>query len=354
MSAAIIGTGTHLPDRIVTNEALAPLLDLDPAQIFKSSGIRARHWVPEKATTSSLAAEALDNALKDAAVAVEQIDYLILGTMTPDRFVPGSAPAVQNALKLAEIPCLDIRAACCNTLYGLQLARSLVDSGTANCVALCFAELQSPFLDLSPQAGTLSMLFGDGASALIIAGADSVAPAQTRKGLALQVVDVLLQTNGQYVDDLGIRCPGTEFGNVNTHPVTENGKDYAPKMNGQSVILQASRRMVAACKALLESNDLLPNDVRWIVPHQANANLLSQVARGLGLSANDDRVISVLAESGNTSSASMGIALDTLRRSNHLALGDLVLLPAFAAGFTWGAGLCRAVNQLTGVTIERP
>jgi 3-oxoacyl-[acyl-carrier-protein] synthase-3 len=183
------------------------------------------------------------------------------------------------------------------------------------------------------------MLFGDGASAWIVSEADS-----SRKALVLQVIDVLLQTNGQYVDDLGIRCPGTEFGNVNTHSVSEYANDYAPTMNGQSVILQASRRIVASCKAILERNNLTANDVRWIVPHQANANLLAQVARGLGLPSNDDRVISVLAETGKTSSASMGIALNALRRSNRIAVGDLLLLPAFAAGFTWGAALCRAME----------
>ncbi len=112
---------------------------------------------------------------------------------------------------------------------------------------------------------------------------------------------------------------------------------------GQSVILQAARRIVASSKALLERNNLKADDIQWIVPHQANANLLAQIARGLGLPRNDDRVISVLAESGNTSSASMGIALDSLRRSDRIKVGDLLLLPAFAAGFTWGAALCRAI-----------
>jgi 3-oxoacyl-[acyl-carrier-protein] synthase-3 len=115
-------------------------------------------------------------------------------------------------------------------------------------------------------------------------------------------------------------------------------------MNGQSVILQASRRLVAASREVLERNKLLASDVRWVVPHQANANLLAQVARGLGFAANDNRMISVLEETGNTSSASMGIALDKLRRSGKIAAGDNLLMPAFAAGFTWGAALCRATG----------
>ncbi|HEX3145020.1 MAG TPA: 3-oxoacyl-[acyl-carrier-protein] synthase III C-terminal domain-containing protein [Pyrinomonadaceae bacterium] len=261
--------------------------------------------------------------------------------MTPDRFIPGGAPAIQHALGLQEIPALDIRAACANTLYALQLARALIQSNIANHVAVCLAEVQSPFLDLSPPAATLSMLFGDGAAALIVSGRDPT----VRKGAIappLKILDVFLATNGEYVDDLGIRCPGTEFGNSRSHDPNDFPSDYLPRMNGQSVILQASRRMVSACQTVLERHELSANDVRWVVPHQANANLLAQVARGLGLSQDACEVISVLEESGNTSSASMGIALDTLRHSGKIDGGDYVLLPAFAAGFTWGAALCQA------------
>jgi 3-oxoacyl-[acyl-carrier-protein] synthase-3 len=116
-------------------------------------------------------------------------------------------------------------------------------------------------------------------------------------------------------------------------------------MNGQAVILQASRRSVAACRTVLERNSLTANEIQWVVPHQANANLLAQVARSLGFDTSDGRMISVLEDSGNTSSASMGIALDSLRRSDRIKPGDLLLLPAFAAGFTWGAALCRAALE---------
>src|SRR4051812_32246313 len=159
MDGFVIGSGTCLPDFVVTNEDLAPRLGLQPEQIFKSSGIRSRRWVDVKATTSSLAAEALRRALDDARLSPDDIDFLIVGTMTPDRFVPGSASSIQHALGLREIPALDIRAACCNALYALQLARALIQSNIANHVAVCLAEVQSPFLDLSPPAATLSMLF---------------------------------------------------------------------------------------------------------------------------------------------------------------------------------------------------
>jgi 3-oxoacyl-[acyl-carrier-protein] synthase III len=335
VTAYITGSGMYAPEQSVTNEELAGRLGLEAEQIFKSSGIRRRRWAAQGTTTSSLAAEALRLALDGAGLKAEDVDYLIFGTMTPDRFIPGSSPAVQKALGLREVPCLDIRAACCNALYGLQVARALVESGAARRVALCLAEVQSAFLDLSPASGTTSMLFGDGASALVVSG-------EKTEG-ALEILDIHVATDGAYVDDLGVRCPGTEFGTARTYPPAEHAEDFAARMVGQSVILQASRKIVAACQTVLERNNLQAADVRWMVPHQANANLLAQVARGLKFQTAEGGVISVLEDYGNTSSASMGIALDALRRSGRVQPGERLLLPAFGAGFTWGAGLCQAV-----------
>ena len=340
MSVFVRGSGSHVPERAVSNEELAPRLGLDPEWIFKASGIRARRWAARGETAGSLGARALRAALEDSSLDAGEVDYLVFGTMTPDRFIPGSSYAVQRELGLGEIPCLDIRATCCNALYGLQLARALVASGAARNVAVCLAEVQSPWLKLTPEAGTISMLFGDGASAFVVSGEASAG--------ALEVLDVLLASNGAFVDDLGVRRPGTEFGAVLDEGAADEGAgeearaDFHPRMNGQAVILHASRRMTAASRAVLERNGAGAGDVRWVVPHQANANLLAQVARGLGFQ-REGGVVSVLEQFGNTSSASMGIALDTLRRSGGLSAGDLVLLPAFGAGFTWGAGLCRAV-----------
>jgi 3-oxoacyl-[acyl-carrier-protein] synthase-3 len=329
----------HLPERVVANEELAERLGLTPEQIFKSSGIRRRRWADEGTRTSQLASQALRAALSDARLEAAQVDYLLMGTMTPDRFIPGSAPAVQAELGLGEIPCLDIRATCCNALYGMQLARSLVQSGAARHVAICLAEIQSAWLDLSPASGTISMLFGDGASAIVVSGEEDVAEDE---GGALEILDLLVATDGAYVDDLGVRRPGTEFGVFARGGGEEEQADARARMVGQSVILQASRKMVAACQAVLERNGLTVEDVRWIVPHQANANLLAQVARGLRFQTERGGVVSLLEEFGNTSSASMGLALDHLRREGLIQRGDYLLLPAFGAGFTWGAGLCRA------------
>jgi 3-oxoacyl-[acyl-carrier-protein] synthase-3 len=175
------------------------------------------------------------------------------------------------------------------------------------------------------------MLFGDGASALIVSGDTS--------SNSLEVIDIALATDGGYVDDLGVRGPGTEFGTAASG--NENSK---PRMVGQSVILNASRKIMAACQDVLKRNSLQVADIRWLVPHQANANLLAQIARGLHFPVENGGLISVLEDLGNTSSASMGIALDSLRRSARIGPGDYLLLPAFGAGFSWGAGLCRATS----------
>jgi 3-oxoacyl-[acyl-carrier-protein] synthase-3 len=330
-SIYIIGTGAYLPERVVENEELASKLGLSPEQMFKASGISRRRWASAGIRTSALAAQALAAALDDAKLSPGEIDYLIMGTMTPDRFIPGSATAVQTAASLGQIPCLDIRAACCNSIYAMQLARGLVISGVASNIAVSLAEVQSPWLDLSPESGTISMLFGDGAAALIIS-------ASARAG-AFEVLDVQVASDGQFVDDLGLRRPGTEFGLHTVESYSVEKRDWFPRMAGQSVILQASRRMIASCRAVLERQRLEIKDVRWLVPHQANANLITQVGRGLGFAG---EVVSVIEDTGNTSSASMGIALDALRRSKRVEAGDYILMPAFGVGFTWGAALCRA------------
>jgi 3-oxoacyl-[acyl-carrier-protein] synthase-3 len=332
LTVFITGTGSAVPQRVVTNEELAAKLGLAAEQIFKSTGIRRRRWAQTGTLTSELASEALLQAIDDAELTPPDVEYLILGTMTPDRFIPGSASALQKKAGLGQIPCLDIRVACCNALYAMQLASALIKSGVANNVAVSLAEIQSVWLDLSPSSGAISMLFGDGASAYIVA-------AEGHRS-SLEILDVLLGTDGAYVDDLCVRSPGTEFGTSIASDGAAQFEDYQAHMRGQSVILQAGRRMTSACQAVLQRNRLTIEDVRWIVPHQANANLLAQLGRSLGFPY--DGIISVIEEFGNTSSASMGIALDTLRRSQRIQDGDYLLLPAFGAGFTWGAGLCRA------------
>ncbi len=334
MQTYIRGSGKSLPERIISNKDIADKLGLDSDYIFELSGIRQRRWASPDDKTSDLAIASLKLALEDALLTSKDIDYLLFGTMTPDRFIPGSASAVQKNLELREIPCLDIRAACCNALYGMQIASALIKSGIARNVALCLSEIQSSWLEQSEQGGKISMLFGDGASSLIISSHP--------KKASIEILDILLSTDGKYIDDLGIRCPGSEFG-LNIDEDFSNEADFKPQMNGRSVILQASKKITSACQQILTRNKVGIEEVRWMVPHQANSNLLDMIKKNLKFTGKDQTVISVIEDYGNTSSASMGIALDHLRRSNEIQTGEFILMPAFGTGFTWGAALCRAL-----------
>jgi len=327
----VVGTGSFLPNRNVSNSDLAEMLNDDAESIFGKTGIRNRRWADSGTTTTELAAEAVLSALADAGLKTTDLDYLIVGTMTPDRFIPGDGGIVQSRLGLNAIPCLDIRNACCNGLYGLQLGSALIGTEKVEHLAICCSEIQSRYLNLQPVASNISMLFGDAASCIILA------PKPT-KG-ALRVLDVIIHSDGQYADALGVRSPGVAFENP-------GAEDYLPRMDGRTVITHALRSLEQIILELLSRNALSNNDVEWVVPHQANANLFRELARRLDYPL--DRIVSVIEETGNTSSASMGLALDHLRRTNTLSEGALIVLPAFAAGFSWGAALLQAVHPGEG------
>jgi 3-oxoacyl-[acyl-carrier-protein] synthase-3 len=327
MDVFIVGSGVSVPDQIVTNDELSRTLGLDAEYIFKMSGIRRRRWASPESKTSDFAASAIQNALNDVPIPPEEIDYLFIGTMTPDRFIPGCSTAVQQLLSLRMIPCLDIRATCCNTLYAMQLSSALITSGIAKNIAAGFSEIQSRSLSLTRNDAKTSMLFGDGASALII----SSQPKQK----SIRLVDFAIASDGAHVDDLGIRSPGTEFKDVDSE------ENCRVRMNGQKVIAHSVRKLGDTCKNLLEKNEVSPSAISWIVPHQANSNLLRLLCQGLEIP--QERLVLAIEEYGNTSSASMGIAIDTLRKKHSAVKGDWVLLPAFGAGFTWGAALGQIV-----------
>jgi len=325
-TAYVIGTGSALPDRIVTNEELAPLVALDANSIFEKTGIRNRRWADPNTKTTDLAGRALSMAIDEAKLDKSEIEYLILGTMTPDRFIPGGATTIQTELDFEPIPCLEIRNACCNALYGLQIGASLISSGRIARLGVCFGEIQSRYLSLDSESSSISILFGDGASAMILSDSP-------HEG-AMRVVDVLIRSNGKHSDDLGIRAPGTAFS------VPESA-DYYPRMNGRVVIANALNCLYEVSRELLAQNGISVDDIRWIVPHQANANLSREFARKLNFPL--ERVVSILENLGNTSSASIGLALHELRSSRTLGSGEYILMPAFGAGFTWGAALIQTL-----------
>jgi 3-oxoacyl-[acyl-carrier-protein] synthase III len=338
MSAWIVGTGSAVPERVIANEALGRVLGIEASRIEAASGIRERRWVSHDETASGLAVRAVVAALESARVSADEVDYLVGGTLSPDYHVPGIAPLVQRAIPgIARIPALDVRVGCAAILYELQLARALVEAGAAHSVVCFGAEAQSKGLDLDPRSAETSMLFGDGAGALVVVGERGRDPDRR----ALAIVDTLVETDGEYAEALCVRAPGTANGARWIDEGLLAANAHLPHMDGRAVILHAVRRLGEATRAILRRNGLTIGDVDLVVPHQANGNLLEALASRLGL--DRERVVTNVARLGNTSGASAFIALDQAWREERLRREATVLVLAFGAGFTWGAALCRAV-----------
>ena len=331
MSCYIVAAGASLPERVVTNEELAPLLGVTAEWIESNSGIKERRWIDADRATSDLAVSAVNDALKNGGA--EQIDYLIGGTLSPDYQVPGIAPIVQRKLAgCRNIPALDIRVGCCAILYSLQLARGLVGSRLADRVVCFGAEAQSKGLILSRQSAELSMLFGDGAGAIVVSR-------ELPSGPALRIEDILIATDGNFAEDLTVKAPGTANGArwlEAGHLVTGL---HQGSFNGRSLILHAVRKLGDVTAEILKRNELSIDQIDLIIPHQANGNLLRSLGKRLGIA--DEKIVLNLDRYGNTSGASAFLALWQAWQEERLSRSAYVLLLAFGAGYTWGAALCK-------------
>lgn len=336
MTCYLTGFGAALPEREVTNAELAPQLGVTPEWIEANSGIRARRWVNVNQSTSELAADAVQAALHDAGLGTDQLDYLIGGTLSPDYQVPGIAPLVQRRLACCrQVPALDVRAGCAAILYSLQVANGLVAAGAAQHVACFGAEAQSKGLDIQPRAAELSMLFGDGAGAVIVSRAPKP------DGLSLRLLDVLIATDGSFAEDLCVRAPGTANG---ARCFDETQSPFGT-MNGRTVILQAVRKLSEAAQEITARNGLALEQIDVVVPHQANLNLLHALGKRLAIST--ERLVVNVDRYGNTSGASAFLALQQAQAEKRFRAGAYVLVLAFGAGFTWGAALCQVESAVS-------
>ena len=333
MSAFITACGGALPDRIVTNAELAPILGVSPEWIEANSGIKQRRWAGTQVSASDLAARAVANTIDASGIEPGRIEYLIGCTISPDYQVPGIAPLVQRKVQgIGTVPALDIRVGCCGILYGLQLARALVDSRTASSIVCFGAEAQSKGLALAPGHAQTSMLFGDGAGALLVQS-EPVA-----SGLSLRIDDVAIFTDGDFAEDLCVRAPGSGNGQAWLDPEQMGAGMHLPHMEGKNVILHAVRKLEEATRDILARNHLALDEVDLVIPHQANANLLRLLAKRLEFPS--ERMVVNLDRLGNTSSASAFIALWEAKLAGRLNTGARVLFLAFGAGFIWGSALC--------------
>ena len=315
--STIVGTGSALPPRRVTNAELAERVDTSHEWIVERTGIQARHIAADGETTATLATEAARKALDAAGIEAGQIGLIVLATATPDQTFPASATRVQTALGINDCIAFDVAAVCTGFLYALSVADNMIKGGMADYALVIGSETFSRILDWEDR--TTCVLFGDGAGALVLKAEET----QDRGILATR-----LHADGRHNDLLFVD------GGVST-----TGTVGKLRMKGKEVFRHAVVNLADVLKETLEAAGHTPDEVDWVVPHQANSRILDATARKLGLP--PEKVVVTVDQHANTSAASVPLALDTAVRDGRIKRGDLVVLEAMGGGFTWGAAAVR-------------
>jgi 3-oxoacyl-[acyl-carrier-protein] synthase-3 len=314
--SVVLGVGSALPRRMVTNDELAETVDTTDQWIVERTGIRSRYVAGEGETTATLATDAAKRALEHAGIAATDIDLIVLATATPDQTFPSSATKVQAALGINDCIAFDVHAVCTGFLYALTVADSMLRSGSANKAIVIGAETFSRILDWDDRA--TCVLFGDGAGALVL-GVE-----ETESG----ILATKLHADGRHNDLLFVDGGPSTTGTV--------GK---LRMKGREVFRHAVINLADVLNEVLAAAGLTSADVDWVVPHQANARILDATAKKLGLPR--EKVVVTVDRHANTSAASVPLAFDTAVKDGRIKRGDLVVLEAMGGGFTWGAAALR-------------
>ena len=314
--AAILGTGSALPKRRVSNQELAEQVDTSDEWIVERTGIRFRYIAGEGETTASLATDAARAALDAAGLQARDVDLIVLATATPDQTFPSSATKVQAALEIPDCVAFDVAAVCSGFLYALSVAESMIRAGSAETALVIGAETFSRILDWEDRA--TCVLFGDGAGALVL-GAE-----EGERG----VLATKLHADGRHNDLLYVDGGPSTTGTV--------GK---LRMKGREVFRHAVVNLASVMNEALRMAGLTAADVDWVVPHQANARILDATAKKLGLP--PEKIVITVDQHANTSAASVPLALDTAVRDGRIKPGDVLVLEAMGGGFTWGASVLR-------------
>lgn len=317
----IIGCGAYLPENIVTNEELSKRIDTSDEWIRERTGIRERRIVREGEMTSHLAVEASRRALADAAIDAGELDLIVCATTTPDETFPATATVVQSRLGMMGGAAFDVQAVCSGFIYGLAVADNFIKAGQAKTVLLIGAETMSRLMDWTDR--TTCVLFGDGAGAVVLQGYEGEGTSADRG-----VLNTMLYSDGRLHDLLY----------VDGGPSSTRTTGYL-RMKGKEVFRHAVTNLSAAIEQSAEKAGVKVSDIDWFVPHQANQRILDATAKKLGVS--PERMVSTVAIHGNTSSASVPLALMTAIQDGRIKRGDLLLLEAMGGGFTWGASLVR-------------
>ncbi len=318
MYSRILGTGSYLPERVLTNKDLEALVDTDDQWIRERTGIVERRVAADGQTTCDLAEQAARAALAASGLKAEDIDLLIVGTTTPDVIFPSTACLLQQRLGLGECGAFDVNAACTGFIYALSVADQFIRAGTARNVLVVGAETLTRMLDWTDRS--TCVLFGDGAGAVILT-------ADSEPG----ILSTHIHANGNYSDLLKVDV------GVSRGFKAEARGGLSLRMSGNEVFKVAVNTLGRIVDETLEANQLDKSDLDWLIPHQANLRIIMATAKKLQMSM--DRVIVTVDRHGNTSAASVPLALDEAVRSGRVQRGDKLLLEAFGGGFTWGSAL---------------
>ena len=317
MRARITGTGTYLPQQVLTNADIEQRIDTSDEWIFSRTGIRSRHVAADGETTSDLAEHAARRALEAAGRRADEVDLIIVATCTPEIIFPACGALLQRKLGVTRGAAFDVNAVCSGFLYALSVADKFVASGQSKCAVVVGSEVFSRLLDWSDRR--TCVLFGDGAGAVVL-------EPHTDNG----ILSTHLHADGRHADIL--RADGyVNDGQLHDHAFLH--------MDGKAVFRFAVGALESVCQEALEANNLRGGDIDWLVPHQANIRIIMATAQKLGLP--PDRVVTTVERHGNTSAASVPLALDSAVRDGRIQPGQHVLLEAVGGGMTWGAALLR-------------
>ena len=324
-----LATGFHVPGKVVTNDDLSRMMDTSDEWIVQRSGIKTRYWVSPGETGVGLAAEASRRALAAAGMTPKDVDCIVYCTCTPDHFEPGNGVFLQRELGIADIPAVDVRNQCSGFIYGLSIADAWIRTGQYRRILLVGAEVHSRGLDKTTRGRDTAVLFGDGAGAAVLAPVED-----DGRG----VLSTHIFADGRYAEKLWVDGPGLAHDPYVSVGMLEQGLHRAV-MEGREVFKFASVKMPESVNIALKFNHLTPADITLLVPHQANLRIIEMVQKAAGL--RDDQVYTNIQKYGNTTAASIPIALDEALADGRLKRGDLLVLTAFGSGFTWGSAAIR-------------
>ncbi len=329
LQTEFISTGMYVPERVVTNHELEGYMDTSDEWIRQRSGIEERHWAAEDEGGSDMAKVATERALEAAGMEADEIDCIVLATISPDHFFPGTGVFLQRKLGVKNIPCLDIRNQCTGFLYGLEVADAFIKVGKYRRVLLVGTEVHSSGITLSTEGRDTAVLFGDGAGVAILGPTED----QDRGVLAVRT-----HADGRHAEKLWAPAPACIKKPFVTTEMIDEGLTR-PHMDGRDVFKHAITKMPAALYEVLELAGCSLEDLAMVIPHQANLRISQAVAKGLGLA--DDKMYSNIQRYGNTTAASIPLALHECVSEGRIQRGDLVGFTAFGSGFTWGGAVVR-------------